>query len=248
MDKKIGFYFTICLFLAKGLSSQSLTGITGLMNAPSANFEKDGTFYMGANFINKEYIKTYTDGQFDCIVYYFDLTFLPFLEINYRNTRMLGNSNDHHHTVDRSFSGKFRLLKERKYLPAIAIGANDPATTANSGNQYFSAAYIVASKNFEWRKNRLGGTLGWAYPAFRNNLFAGLFGGVTFNPAFYKQLTFMAEYDSRTFNVGASVFLFKHLYLFALLQGMRELGGGLSFKMRMYSGFKGMLSKKEFLQ
>lgn len=42
---------------------------------------------------------------------------------------------------DKGFDAKFRLLKERDYLPQIAVGFRDPA-----GTGLFSAEYIVASK------------------------------------------------------------------------------------------------------
>ena len=234
--------FLSCIFLiclSNGLTGQSLTGMTGLLNAPSANMLKDGTFYMGANYLNRNYVFNYGYGQYNCLIYYFDLTFLPFLEVNFRNTRQLDNP-DHSHTVDRMFSGKIRVLKERKYWPSIALGGNDVLTSASEGNQYFSAAYAVVSKNIEIKKNNIGVTLGYAYPLsyFRHTQFSGIFGGISFSPFFFRQFTFMAEYDSKYFNIGCSLFLFKHLYMFALLQGMESFSGGVAVRVSAFAGFK----------
>ena len=242
MKKLILLVLLIFPITFSGSFAQSLTGITGLLNAPSAEMQKDGTFYAGANYLNRNYVNAYGKGQYNCLIYYFDMTFLPFLEINFRNTRMLGNT-DSSHTVDRMFSVKLRVLKERKYWPSIVIGANDILTQALRGNQYFGALYIVGSKNFLIRKNGLGFTFGYAYPVFRNNQFAGFFGGVSFSPSFLRQLTVMAEYDSKSFNIGGSVLFFRHLYVFALLQGMKCVSGGITFRVPVYSGLKSIGKK-----
>ncbi len=244
MNKSILLAFLLIAVFISGSEAQSLTGITGLLNAPSAIMQKDGTFYMGANYLNRNYISAYGNGKYNCLIYYFDLTFLPFLEINFRNTRQLHNP-DHSHTVDRMLSARVQVLKERKYWPSIVLGANDLFTGALEGNQYFGALYAVTTKNFLVKKNEIGVTLGYAYPLFKNSQFVGVFGGVSFSPSFLRQLTLMAEYDSRNFNLGGSVLFFKHLYLFALLQGMESVSGGAAFKISAFSGFKSTKRKQD---
>jgi hypothetical protein len=246
MNRSILLTFLLFSVLISGSEAQSLTGVTGLLNAPSANMQKDGTFFMGANYLNRNYIYDLANGKYNCLIYYFDLTFLPFLEINFRNTRELDNP-DHSHTVDRMLSAKLRVLKERKYWPSIVLGANDILTTALGENQNFGALYAVATKNITVRKNEIGVTLGYAVHLsyFRHEQFTGIFGGVSFSPSFLRQLTLMAEYDSRNFNVGGSVLFFKHLYLFALLQGMESVSGGAALKISVFSGFKSKTKKKD---
>jgi hypothetical protein len=244
MNRSIVLAFLLLTVFISGSEAQSLTGITGLLNAPSAVMQKDGTFYMGANYLNRNYIYNLSKGKYNCLIYYFDLTFLPFFEINFRNTRRLDDPTTSH-TVDRMFSGKIRVLKERKYWPSIAFGGNDVITTSSYGNQYFGAAYIVVTKNIELKKNSFGGTLGYSYPLFRHNQFIGVFGGVSFSPSFVRQLTLMVEYDSKNFNIGGSVLFFKHLYFFALLQGMESVSGGVAFKVSAFSGFKSKKQQKD---
>jgi hypothetical protein len=240
-------FFLTLLFLAVfiyGSEAQSLTGLTGLLNGPSANMQKDGTFYMGANYLNRNYINTYGKGNYNVLIYYFDLTVLPFLEVNFRNSRMLDNP-DSSHTVDRMISLRLQVLKERKYWPAIVLGVNDIYTGALIGNQNFGSLYAVTTKNFQIKKNELGVTFGYAFPYFENTQFDGVFGGVSFSPSFLRQLTLMAEYDSRSFNVGGSILFFKHLYIFALLQGMESVSGGIAYKVSAYSGFKSIKHRKD---
>jgi hypothetical protein len=245
MYRSILLAFLLFTVSISGSEAQSLTGITGLLNAPSANMQKDGTFYMGANYLNKNYINTYGKGTYNCLIYYFDLTFLPFLEINFRNTRQLGNP-DHTHTVDRMVSVRLQVLKERKYRPSIVLGGNDILTTiSRERNQYFGAVYVVAGKNLAVKKSEFGFTIGYAYPYFKNSQFVGFFGGVSFSPSFLRQITLMAEYDSKNFNIGGSVLFFKHLYVFALLQGMEGLSGGVAFKVSAFSGFKSKKQNKD---
>jgi hypothetical protein len=244
MNKSIFLVFIFFAVFITGSEAQSLTGLTGLLNGPSANMQKDGTFYMGANYLNRNYINTYGKGNYNCLIYYFDLTILPFLEINFRNSRMLDNP-DSSHTVDRMISFRLRVLKERKYWPAIVLGVNDIYTGALIGNQNFGSLYAVTTKNFPIKKSELGVTFGYALPYFENTQFDGFLGGVSFSPSFLRQLTLMAEYDSRSFNIGGSILFFKHLYIFALLQGMESVSGGIAYKVSAYSGFKSIKHRKD---
>ena len=243
MSKSIIFSLLLFSVFIHKSEAQSLTGVTGLLNAPSANMQKDGTFYMGANYLNRNYVNSYGEGRYNCLIYYFDLTFLPFLELNFRNTRQLDNP-DYGHTVDRMLSARLQVLKERKYWPSIVLGANDIFTQATKGNQYFGALYAVATKNIPVKKSEIGFTIGYANPFFQNSQFEGFFGGITFSPSFLRQVTLMAEFDSKNFNIGGSVLFFRHLYIFALLQGMESFSGGAAFKVSAFSGIKSLLRKK----
>jgi hypothetical protein len=244
MNKLLPLVILLLSLLHSGSEAQSLTGVTGLLNIPSADMQKDGTFYTGSNYLNRNYVRDYGYGKYNCVIWYFDLTFLPFLEINFRSTRRIGDP-DPSHTVDRMFSGKLRVLKEGKYWPSVVLGGNDVVTTGKISNQFFGAAYLVMTKNFKIKNNTLGGTLGYSYPLFRHNQFDGFFGGISFSPSFLRQLTIMAEYDTRTFNIGGSVLFFKHLYIFALLQGFEGFSGGIAFKVSAFSGFKTQKQNKD---
>ncbi len=78
--------------------------------------------------------------------YYLNITFLPFLEVNYRCTFIKVTNGKFNQ--DRSFAVRGRVLRESKHIPALVVGANDIYTSGSGkGNQYFGAMYGVTSKN-----------------------------------------------------------------------------------------------------
>lgn len=226
---------------------QTLLGTTGYLNIPSADMQEDGTFYLGASYLNKGYLDSYREGDHNAFTYYFDLTFLPFLEINFGSTRLL-NSPGETTTVDRRFSARFRPLRERKYIPAIVIGVHDLYTSIPKEaetNQYFSSIYIVATKNIPVKGSEFGVTLGYGINAFRNNQFLGLFGGVSFSPGFYRPLKFIAEYDGEGINLGANVMLFKHLFLYVMVHDLKYFSGGLAYHVHLLNKVKKKRKQKK---
>jgi hypothetical protein len=212
-----------CLCLA-----QPTAGTTGLLNIPSADMQPDGTLMFGGNYLPKPMNPkqfSYNTGN-----YYLNITFLPFLEVNYRCTLLkvdaAGTFNQ-----DRSIALRGRILRERKYIPALVIGGNDIYTSVKgNGNQYFGALYAVATKSFACWKSRINTTMGYGIEAFRNNQFSGLFGGVSFSPGFFNPLTFMAEYDTKAINAGVSLLVFNHLCIYAFAYDLHYFSGGVSYK------------------
>ena len=234
------FIIIVCLATFSGLQSQSLLGTTGWLNIPTAEMQEDGTFYLGASFIDKNYIEDYGSGEYNVLTYYFDLTFLPFLEIGFGNSRLLDFQSDSY-TVDRRFSFRFRPLRERKYIPAIVIGAHDIYTSIvnkSNTNQYFSSVYIVATKHIPVKSSEFGLTLGYGFNIFRVNQFVGFFGGVSFSPGFYRPLKFIAEYDANSFNIGGNVLLFNHLFVYVMLSDFKYFSGGLAYRVYLLNNYK----------
>jgi hypothetical protein len=223
-----------CLFLVFVLifiegNSQSLSGTTGLLNTPSAEMQKDGTFFLGVNYLDIDYTETYGKGKHNCLAYYLDITFLPFLEVNLRSTRLLSRINGRY-TVDRMISLKLQAFKEKKYIPSFVIGGNDIITSSGNGNQYFGTLYCVITKHLILPDNKFGFSLGYGFNVFRNNQYNGFFGGISYNPKFYQQLTIIMEYDSKKVNIGASLLLFNHLHVFILTNDLIKVSGGIAYK------------------
>ena len=221
----------VLLLGAATANAQTLLGTTGWLNIPTAEMQEDGTFYLGGSYLDGHYTESYGSGKYNAFTYYFDLTFLPFLEINFGSTRLI-NYNESNNTVDRRFSFRFRPLRERKYIPAIVIGAHDIYTSIakeNETNQYFSSVYIVATKHLPVKGSEFGFTLGYGFNAFRVNQFVGLFGGVSFSPGFYRPMKFIAEYDGKGINLGINAMLFKHLFVYAMVMDMKYFSGGLAY-------------------
>lgn len=221
-------------------NGQSLNGLTGLLNIPSADMQEDGTFFAGVNYINQVTIQNYQGDPFDRYAWYFDITFLPFLEVNFRSTT-LKNPEDHSkkYNVDRMASLKLRVLKERKYWPAIVIGAHDVYKLfPGNGNQFFTALYIVATKHLSVGKSDFSFTLGYGFNVHENIQYDGVFGGISYSPSFLRQMNIIAEYDGNTFNLGGNVLLFKHLYLFGMVQDFRYLSGGIAYRIYLLNYYK----------
>ena len=216
------------LLLPVIISAQPTAGTTGLLNIPTAEMQRDGTFLFGGNYLPE--VMTPELFSYDTGNYYLNITFLPFWEVNYRLT-LLKIDGTGGHNQDRSFALRCRILKERKYIPAIVVGGNDVYTSVSGGgNQYFGMIYTVATKDFKWEGYNISITLGYYIDTFHKNQYAGLFGGGSFSPGFFKPLSLMVEYDTKAINAGASLFLFNHLYIQAFVYDMKYFCGGVQYK------------------
>ncbi len=91
---------------------------------------------------------------------------------------------------DRTFTIRGRLLKEKKYLPAIVLGLQDASaifgdTCLNCSN--YSAIYFVGSKNIMTDYGNFDLSMGYAfdYKDIKAKDYKGVFGGISFSPKFY---------------------------------------------------------------
>ena len=242
MIKKLLF---ICLFLFSSLllSAQLTLGTSGLLNSPSADMQPDKTVMIGGNFLNDHI----TPGGFpyDTYNYFLNITFLPFLEVAYTCTlfkatdTFVPEKKGRFVNQDRSFSVRLRLLRERKYLPAIVVGSNDLYTQSGggkilsegSGNQYFSRFYASASKYVSVSKlEKVGLHVSYMYNRRTSNHLNGFAGGISYRPSFAPDLNLIAQYASRSFCVGANYLLLRHLFMQVLLQDGKYFSGGLAYK------------------
>ena len=243
--------FFIVLFCSLSLSafSQLTYGTTGRLHAPSAEMQRDKTFMVGGNFLNKEltpptwYYHTYN--------YFLNVTVFPFLEVAYTCTlfkaealglKPYGYSG--FTNQDRYFSARLRVLKEGqfwKYMPAVVLGTSDPFTSSGGGqvgttegNGYYSRFYIAASKHIPVvGKEEIGVHLSYLYNNRKEYKLNGFALGVTYNPSFHPQLRVIAEYDSKDFALGATYLLFKHLHVQVEMQRMKYFSGGLTYKIHL---------------
>ena len=200
------------------LSAQITYGLTGLLNAPSAEMQKDKTVMLGANFLNREltpptwYYHTYN--------YFLNVTILPFLEVAYTCTLFkaealgLGPYGYSGFTnQDRYFSLRLRLLKEGqfwKYMPAVVVGTSDPFTSSGSviaptsGNGYYNRFFIATTKHIQIGSEELTVSLSYLYNKRKEYKLNGISAGVVYSPSFQPQLRLIAEYDSKNFSMGAT--------------------------------------------
>ena len=231
------FIVLVILTLPFFVKAQTLSGMNGLLNIPSADMHPDGTFIMGANYLPEinQPIMNFLPEKYDPLLghntgnYYFNLTFLPFLEVAYKLTFLkLENGTINQ---DRSFSFRLQAIKEKRFYPSVVFGVHDVMTV--HGGQYFGADYIVFTKHFKLKSNSISLTSGYGASFLRNNKFVGLFGGLSFTPSFIKTFQLMAEYDTKGINVGGSLLLFNHLYVFSMAQRLQYFAGGIAYRIYM---------------
>ena len=164
---------------------------------------------------------------------------------------------------DRSFHGRLRLWKEgwrKAWTPQVVLGANDPSTNdilgnpdkdeygitgvGETGNGHWNRWYLAVTKHVDFKHvGELGVHAAYVYNKRKDYHLNGPAVGADFRfclpgDALYikalNKLDLMAEYDSRTVNVGASYSIWKdHINLIAELTECRHFSGGIFFKVHL---------------
>ena len=154
-------YFLVFLFsLSLGASiedylpqdvgpTSSRYGGIGLIEIPTARFAKEGNLRLGITSSWPYEVTALTAAPFE------------WMEATYRYTEIknqlysdIPSFSGNQTLKDKGFDFRFRILKESRYLPQVALGLRDLA-----GTGLFSAEYLVASKRF-WDLDITAG-LGW---------------------------------------------------------------------------------------
>ena len=225
-----------CLLLlllgcSMGVQAQYSMGNTGLLNIPTADMQETGTFMGGGNYLPNGM----TPFNFNTGNYFVNITFLSFLELSYRCTlqkakRYDGQEGYFHQ--DRSMTARVRPLKEGKFHPSLLLGVDDPFK--NTGINYFATVYGALTKGFSIAKgDRLALTAGYYFPLSDHSIKDGPFGGISYSPAFCREMTVMAEYDSEGFNVGAAARLWRHLSIHVFTREFNSISGGIRYECRL---------------
>ncbi len=228
------------LLLGIPVMAQQQVGMAGMIHVPTAEFDSAGVARVGAQYVPKAMIpdRMTCDGEkFNSLTNYLSITPFSWIEIGYGYTLWKLHKNQDpelptgFYAKDRYFSVAIRPLKEGRYWPAVAIGSNDiigSSDNGESGSKYYQNFYLALTKHFEMKRNRLG-----VHVAYRkwtreyNHKWEGVVGGVTFNPAFYRPLRVMAEWDGTEVNIGADCRLFKYFLVQTALVNFKYFTGGL---------------------
>lgn len=217
------------------VEAQYSFGVSGLLNIPSAEMQQDGTFMMGGNYLPSVMLPDGFDRNTGN--YFFDLTFLPFVEIGYRCTLSKPGGKKANWQQDRAVSLRLRALKEKKYIPSVVVGSNDAFTTNalqlfsnKKANRMFGSVYGVLTKNILIGPHALGITVGYYFPVYSNSPNKGLFGGLRYTPEFFPQMNVLADYDGRKVSGGVSLFLFQHFRMHVMAYGFRDLSAGIRYE------------------
>ena len=245
------FLFLIC-FSSRG---QFVDCTSGLMQAPTAVMCPSGTAMITTNLLNSNATPPYWN--YSTLGYGFSITIFQRVEIAYVLTivdgKKLPNPTQRDlitFNQDRHFSAKFLLLKEGdlwKWTPSIAVGVSDPISAtggkykeaSENGSGLFNRYYIVASKTFKSECGSFCLHAGYQYnnpKATKLYNYNGPCAAVDWNPKWLQKeniisTKLIAEYDARTFNIGAIVSLWRdHIDAMVELQALKWFSAGLRFK------------------
>ena len=220
----------IALFwlLTLTVCGQIIIGTTGLMNTPTADMRPAGTFDGGASWAHKELLhdRTYNMG-----IFYISFTPFSWMEISFRESTMKWEKNSKkYNNLDRSTTVRICPLPEGKYWPSVVLGGNDIYSLTKKGSKY-ACFFGVATKHIEFPHFGIFGiSAGYAKPHKKGTAYDGVFGGLSFSPAFLPEMKVMGDYDTRGFNVGASALLFRHLNLTCFTNEFKGVNGTISYQ------------------
>ena len=224
----------VFLVVSGVVSGQSVTGTSGLIHSPSARMLEDGKLVIGAAFIPKGVFARTIYGFSENAVKinpglntYVTYALFPFMEVMFRYTHELNVpvTMETGYFPDRMFGFRARLLKEKKYFPALVLGLQDASAifgeTILSASNY-SATYFVGSKNIKTGFGNFDLSIGYAFDfkELKAKDYKGVFGGVSFTSSFYDDLSILFEHNSKGINMGLKLNLISK---FNLMFGIWDL-------------------------
>lgn len=251
------------LLLVTSISAraQFLDSTTGLLQMPTAVMNPEGTFMITNNFVNHHALSPATWPDNNTFGYGFSVALWDRVEVVYACMIMYGTSYYieqpdtpvHWVNQDRHFAAKLLLLNEGDFglnwLPALAIGVSDPTTSAGGKdfivgteptgkNGSFQRYYAVASKHLQTDIGEVGLHLGYQFNRHKYNPINAPCAGVDWKPTWIQtdwlSMDLIAEFDSRTFNLGFIAALWNdHLEAMFDLQALKWVSFGLRFKMHL---------------
>ncbi|MDR0940217.1 MAG: YjbH domain-containing protein [Mediterranea sp.] len=224
----------LILFLCVPLGNihaQYAMGTTGQLLIPSADMQEDGTFMAGVNYLPTEV--TPAVFAYPTMNYFLDMTLFSFVEITYRMTllKSLNSKGKYtYHEQDRSNTIRLRPIKEKKWWPSVVVGADDLFTQKKT--EFWGDYFGTLTKTLRTRSgHRVAFTAGWYFHRGDWAKFnKGPFGGIAYTPAFCPELKLMAEYDTRGWNVGGAIRLWKHLAVHAFTQDFKCVSAGIRYE------------------
>lgn len=234
---------------------------TGLLQCPSAEMNRDGTFMITNNFMNKHSISEWYWG-YHTFEYGLNINLWSRLEIGYVCVLLDGKRKDKPSerekitfNQDRHFTAKALLIKEGDFglswMPSLVLGFSDPVSETTSSdylkpdvsgdsNGFFNRYYVVATKHFNTSIGILGTHLGYQYNQRTDFPMNGPCAAIDWVPIWLNKPNFslkaIAEYDSRTFNIGfiASIWQDRFEAMFELM-ALKWVNFGVRYKLHLKS-------------
>lgn len=225
-------YFLCFLIAFTFTEAQSITGLTGLVSVPTAEINGDGKLTFGISYFDKNYLSLYNK-NYNGVAFYTSLSFLPFVELGFRFTRLLDYP-EAQALGDRMPSIRIRVIKESNVFPSILFGAHDFLRTSESKSSYNSATYLAATKNFNMVEDVIDIKLniGHGFKLIKSSgyQFEQLFYGVSI--ALLKNYELMFENDSKSFNAGVKFSMY-NIALIACLMDMKNFSSTVSYSFQL---------------
>lgn len=263
MEKRKVLFLAAALMLLACFASrgQFWDSSTGLLQCPSAEMNREGTFMITNNFMNKHSISDWYWG-YHTFEYGFNVNLWSRLEIGY--VCVIFDGKRHPNPTerdliminqDRHFNAKALLFREGEFglswMPALAVGFSDPVThiggqdynkdsVSGDSNGFFNRYYVVATKHFNTNIGAIGTHLGYQYNKRTDFPMNGPCVAIDWVPVWLNKPNFslkaIAEYDSRTFNVGfiASIWQDRFEAMFELM-ALKWVNFGVRYKLQLKS-------------
>ncbi|MDZ7263773.1 MAG: YjbH domain-containing protein [candidate division KSB1 bacterium] len=233
------YIFTLSVSARAGIS---LAGTSGLINIPTAEVISDQQVTIGIGYVNR-YAAYLERGRCDNFPFYIVLGYLPRLEFSAGVNFVPGEkSYDGTNTYkDGVVSLQFLLFKERKFLPALALGARDIYSFILLNTSFVVASKtIIAKPTINWRLH-----VGYGSDIIDQHLgvpkkdrhfpvghtIVGPFGGLEID--WKRTVTYLLEYDTRMINTGIRFRWLRYWQLDILLLNMEYWSGNLSWSFEL---------------
>lgn len=244
-DKRRKILVALFLAFASQVCAQEYHGITGLIQAPSAEIDSAGTFRGNISWVDKAMLPNlfaYVGiPPYSAPCYTIGLSVFKWLQVSYTGTivKMHRNADKAapigYYNEDRHFNLKLIPLYEGKWWPSVSLGWDDVGdlsvfklTKSWTGNSFYGNLYIAVSKHFDIKGYEIGAHISYRYYTYSGNKDRrGFAGGLTFVPrlgaslqgprAWLQRPRVIVEWDGVGVNVGADVLLWRHLFVQASL-------------------------------
>ena len=233
--KSFRLYLFIAVFLMVFIpvKTQTVIGTPGLMNVSTAEIREGGTFDGGVSFMQRELLPKEMD--YNTWLYYVNFAPFSFVDVTLRETLLKypssSNPEPHFCQQDRSLSVRLLPVKERvgRWWPSVLVGAND--FYSDQGGSYYACVYGVVTKTFAFEGvGTLSASVGYSRPIREGIIYDGVFGGVSFSPAFAQMVRVMGEYDTQGVNIGLGAQLFRHLNLSCFTREFKGISATASYQ------------------
>lgn len=255
MSRRVIFLIVFIAAAHFSVAAQLYTGISGLINVPSAEMADAGEMQVGGYFMNRHFLPEGRSGQswfscggkrYDTGDFYLGIAPFKWVEVSYVFTLMKsvapGKTEPGYNQKDRYFAVKFRPLEEGRWYPSVAVGAVDFMALSikkdNSGGTasgYFRNYYVAATKHFDVCDSEISANLAYRYvPSGKSGKWGGVVGGITWRPRWVPDLRTIAEWTGNEINIGADMLFWKHMFIQVALVDCRYFTGGLSFRVNLF--------------